>query len=61
MDDAADEVRSVILPGVDLAAVGLEEHEVCAYLEGLYINDNLVADPRDVVYDAAILRIAGLW
>jgi hypothetical protein len=55
-----ENVRSSAEPGVDWAAVGLDEAEVLAWLEALYINDNLVVSPAETVFRAAIARMAGI-
>lgn len=46
-------------PGVDWAAVGLPEAEVLAWFEGFYLNHQVIADPRDLIRQAAMKRIAG--
>ncbi|WP_213816858.1 hypothetical protein [Glaciihabitans sp. dw_435] len=47
-------------PGVNWDAVGLPEAEVLDWLSSLYINDNVIPDPRVTIMQAALLRIAGL-
>ena len=47
-------------PGVDWDAVGLPEHEVLEWLEGLYLNHHLLADPEELILRAGLERIAGI-
>lgn len=47
-------------PFVNWDAVGLSEHEVLEWLEGLYLNHHLLADPEELILRAGLERIAGL-
>ncbi|ANP74610.1 hypothetical protein PA27867_3693 [Cryobacterium arcticum] len=47
-------------PGVDWDAVGLPEAEVLEWLEGLYLNHHLLADPEELILRAGLERIAGI-
>jgi hypothetical protein len=47
-------------PGVDWTAVGLPEEEVLTWLEGLYLNHHVIADPASLIIRAALDRIAGI-
>lgn len=46
--------------GVDWTAVGLPEDEVLSWLEGLYLNHHVIADPASLIVRAALDRIAGI-
>jgi hypothetical protein len=52
--------RAKAEPGVDWTAVGLPEDEVLSWLEGLYLNHHVIADPASLIVRAALDRIAGI-
>lgn len=60
LDPASDEPRAASLTGVDWAAVGLSEQDTAEWLEGIYLNHHLIADPVDILFDAVLRRIGGL-
>jgi hypothetical protein len=47
-------------PFVNWDVVGLPEQEVLEWLEGLYLNHHLLADPEELILRAGLERIAGL-
>ena len=60
LDPRTDEPRTVALPGVDWASVGMPEGEVLDWLGTLYLNHHIIADPATAVFFAALDRIAGI-
>jgi hypothetical protein len=59
-DPASGQPAVLARPQVDWTAVGLPEQEVLEWLEGLYLNHHLLADPEELILRAGLERIAGL-
>lgn len=60
LDPSSDEPVAVGLPGVDWAAVGISESDTAGWLEGIYLNHHVIADPADALLQAVPIRMAGL-
>lgn len=60
LDPQTGEPRAQAERGVDWAAVGLYEAEVVSWVESLYLNQHVIADPASLILQAALERIAGI-
>jgi hypothetical protein len=60
LDPRTDEPRTVALPDVNWAEVGMPAGEVLEWLATLYLNHHIIADPATAVFFAALDRVAGI-
>ena len=60
LDPRTDQPRTLAEPGVNWNEVGLSDSEVLAWLEGVYLNNHVLAHPAQVIVQAALERLAGL-
>ena len=60
LDPETDEPRAKAEPGVNWSAVGLDEADVVSWVESLYLNHHVLADPAQLIINAALNRIAGI-
>lgn len=60
LNPGTDEPNAVGLPGVNWVEVGLTERDTVDWLEGIYLNHHVIADPVDTLFDAVLRRIGGL-
>ena len=60
LDPRSGKPRTVAEPSIDWDAVGMPASEVLGWLEGVYLNDHVIAHPAEVIMRAALERLAGI-
>jgi hypothetical protein len=59
LDRKSGEPKAKAVRGVNWVDVGMSKAEVLDWLGGLYLNHHLIADPQQLILEAALDRIAG--
>ncbi|MBC7723960.1 MAG: hypothetical protein H7146_04310 [Burkholderiaceae bacterium] len=60
LDPATDEPTAEAIPGVDWNAVGMSADDVVEWVEGIYLNHHVLADPASEIMRAALERMGGV-